>query len=460
MSAKGCRRGSGAGGAKAAPLYKLAPVPLARVKITGGFWKQRVEINRTVTLPIAYGQLKKTGAIDAWKLDWRAGRPNKPGCIWDSDAAKWIEAAAYTLAVHPDGNLEKRADRIIGLIAKAQQADGYLNVYFSVVEPGKRWTNLRDKHELYCAGHLIEAAVAYHTATGKRKLLDTVCRYADHIGGVFGRKRGQKRGYPGHAEIELALIKLYHATGAKSYLRLAAFFIDERGRRPCYFDREAKARGEVPARQCYDYAHIQAHRPVREQTTAEGHAVRVGYLCAGMADVGNETGDKTLIAACRRIWRNIVERRLYVHGGAGSSSRNENFTFDYDLPNETAYAETCAAIGLVFFAQRMLRADPDGRYADVMERALYNGVISGVALDGRKFFYDNLLAVTPELYRFSGQKPPFRQTWFPCPCCPPNLARLLASLGGYVYSQGKRAVLVHLYISSRADLEIDGQTVT
>ncbi|MCD6520145.1 MAG: glycoside hydrolase family 127 protein [Anaerolineae bacterium] len=447
-------------------MRRLTPVSWKNVRIEGPFWGPRQEVNRAVTLPIEYEQLKKTGRLDAWKLEWKPGQPNPPHHFWDSDVAKWIEAAAYSLATHPDEQLSRRVDEVIDWIAAAQQEDGYLNIHFTVVEPENRWKNLRDMHELYCAGHLIEAAVAYYEATGKRKLLDVLCRYADHIATVFGPGPGQKRGYPGHEEIELALVKLYRVTGKKRYLDLAKFFIDERGRLPHYFDLEARERGEDP--KAFDlgkYDYNQSHLPVREQTTAEGHAVRAMYLYSGMADVAAETGDRELFRACERLWENVTERRMYITGGVGSSANGERFTYDYDLPNDLAYAETCAAIGLVFWAQRMLQFEGDGRYADVLERALYNGVLSGVSLDGKRFFYANPLEVDPQAYlcRPDLYRPqamaPTRQEWFGCACCPPNLARLLASLGGYVYSQGKGELYVHLYVGGSAEIPLDGQVV-
>ena len=442
-------------------FWKLKPAALQDVRIEGGFWGERVRVNREVTIPIAYDQCKSTGRIDSFRLEWKKGDPNLPHIFWDSDVAKWIESAAYSLATHPDPALEKKIDEAVDLIASAQQPDGYLNVHFTVVEPEKRWTNLRDLHELYCAGHLIEAAVAYYNATGKTKLLDVLRRYVDHIDRTFGRKSGKKRGYPGHEEIELALVKLARVTKERRYLDLAKYFIDERGAKPHYFELEAAARDEDPAatkRKAHDY--FQAHLPVREQTTAEGHAVRAGYLYSGVADVAAETGDKSLLSACRTIWRNIVRRRMYIHGGVGSARQGERFTLDYDLPNEEAYAETCAAIALVFFAHRMLQIDPDCEYADVMERALYNNVLSGVSFDGKRFFYDNFLASQPGVHRFTGQKPPVRQEWFGCACCPPNLARLLASLGQYAYSTARDTAYVHLFVSGDARLDLGGRAVT
>lgn len=446
-------------------------VPLKNVRVEGAFWEPRQETNREVTLPIEYQQCKTTGRIDAWKLDWKPGEPGRPHHFWDSDVAKWIEAAAYSLGLHPDEELEARVDEVIGLMAEAQLEDGYLNIYYNVVEPGKRWTNLKDMHELYCAGHLMEAAVAYYEATGKRKLLDVMCRYADHIDSVFGHGEHKKQGYPGHEEIELALIKLYRVTGEERYLRLSQYFIDERGKQPHYFNKEAKERGEdlEEANQWRSWevgqhTYYQAHLPVREQDTAEGHSVRAMYLYSGMADVAMETGDQTLMAACRKLWDNVVLKRMYITGGIGSSSHGERFTFDHHLPNETAYAETCAAIGLVFWAHRMLQMDGHGKYADIMEKALYNGVLSGISLDGTKFFYANPLEVYPAAYEeqgldLGGAVAPVRQEWFGCACCPPNIARLLASLGQYIYSQSQNGISVDLYIQSQATIDLSGEKI-
>jgi DUF1680 family protein len=437
---------------------RCRPVPFTSVAIEGEFWGPRLDTNRNVTLPIEYAHLKKTGRLDAWKLEWKRGDPNPPHVFWDSDVAKWMEAAAYSLTTHPDPKLERQLDAVIALMKKAQRRDGYLNTHYIAVEPRKRWTNLRDCHELYCAGHLMEAAVAYHAATGKRLFLDIMCRYADHIARVFGPRKGQKRGYPGHEETELALVKLYRATGRRRYLDLAAFFVNERGRRPHYFAKEAKARGEKgPPHSHGSWDYNQSHAPVREQAEVVGHAVRAMYLYSGMADVAEATGDASLLAACRRLWRNLTEKRMHVTGGIGPVSANEGFTFDYDLPTETAYLETCAAIGLVFWAHRMLHADPDGAYADVMERALYNGVLSGVSLEGDTFFYANPLATYPGT-RWGGRH--YRRSpWFGCACCPTNVVRLLASLGGYAYSQAARGAWVHLYVNGRARVETAGQAV-
>jgi len=435
------------------------PIPLTDVAIDDRFWAPRLRLNRERTIPYQYEQCKETGRIDALRLDWRPGQEPVPHIFWESDVAKWLEAASYSLATHPDPELDALVDGTIALLAGAQQPDGYLNVYFTVVKPGRRWTDLRDAHELYCAGHLIEAGVAHYQATGKTALLDVVRRYADHIDTVFGTGPGQKRGYCGHEEIELALVKLYRATGEDRYLRLARYFVDERGTRPYYFDLEAADRGapgffepdltgsNLRANREYN----QAHRPVREQTEAVGHAVRAMYLYCAMADLAGETGDASLLDACKRLWDNLCSRRMYLTGGIGTSAANEGFTRDDDLPNETAYCETCAAIGLVFWAHRLAQLEPDARYADVLERALYNGVISGVSHDGTRFFYANPLASRGDVTR---------QEWFGCACCPPNLARLLASLGAYVYAVGPDDVAVHLYVQSSARLTVKGQTVT
>ena len=436
----------------ARPTRRLTPVPLADVTIADAFWAPRVETNRRVTVPHEYEQCLETGRIDAFRLQWKPGDPDPPHIFWDSDLAKWIEAASYCLATRRSRKVQRLLDETIDLVVAAQQPDGYLNVHYTVVEPDKRWSNLRDCHELYCAGHLIEAAVAHHEATGDTRLLDALCRYADTIDSVFGPQRGKRRGYPGHEEIELALVKLYRATGNERYLRLSRFFIDARGTQPHYYDQEAKARGDEPQRywaRAYDYN--QSHKPVREQDEAVGHSVRAMYLYSGMADVAAETGDAELLAACKRLWESTTLRKMYVTGGVGSSGHGERFTRDYDLPNATAYAETCAAIGLVFFAHRMLGIEADGRYADALERALYNGALSGVSLDGKHFFYTNPLASAGAHHR---------RVWFGCACCPPNIARLLASLGGYVYAVARRALYVHLYIGGSAEAEVAGQRVT
>jgi uncharacterized protein len=428
------------------------PAPFTQVTIADGFWAPRLEINRSATLPIEYEQCRVTGRLEAFKLNWQPGQEPVPHIFWDSDVAKWIEAASYSLSTHPDARLAALLDEVATLVAGAQQPDGYLNTHYTVVELGQRWTNLRDRHELYCAGHLIEASVAHYQATGQRTLLDVARRYADHIGTVFGTGPDQKRGYPGHEEIELALVKLYRSTGERRYLELSQYFVNERGRKPHYYDQEARARGEDPsAYWAKTYAYVQAHQPVREQDHVTGHAVRAMYLYSAMADLAGETGDASLLNACERLWRHLVTRNLYLTGGIGPSSHNEGFTGDFDLPNLSAYAETCAAVGLVFWSHRMLQLTGDGQYAEVMERVLYNGALSGVSLDGERFFYVNPLASRGDHHR---------QAWYDCACCPPNIARLLASVGQYIYSTSADDVAVHLYVQGQARLEVAGQPLT
>ena len=322
----------------------------------------------------------------------------------------------------------------------------------------KRWSDLCLMHELLCAGHLMEAAVAYQKATGKRKLLDIMCRYADHIDSMFGPEK--IKGYPGHEEIELALVKIYRATGQKRYLNLAKYFVDERGQQPLCFDDEDKRLNRNRNR-IYNDTYFQVHVPVREQKTVEGHAVRALYLYAGVADVAVETGDKDLLAICNKIWDNIVNKRMYITGGIGSWPDGERFSVDYHLPNNSAYAETCAAIGLIFFAHRMLQIEANSKYAAIMERVLYNGMLSGVGSSGKHFFYANPLEVQPELdYLMPEHRKTQRQEWFGCACCPPNLARLLASLGQYIYSTNDTGIFIHLYVGSTMKCQISDQTVS
>lgn len=428
-----------------------SPVPFTKVDLRDSFWAPRQAINRLSTLPHIGRQCEKTGRFAAWDMNWRPGEPQKPHLFWDSDVMKWVEAASDSLALHYDTSLDEQLDHLIAKVACAQMPDGYANSHFISVEPDKRWVNLRDYHELYCAGHLIEAAVAHHMATGKTSLLDIARKYADHIEIQFGREVGKKRGYCGHEEVELALIKLYRTTREPRYLRLAKYFVDERGQEPHYYDQEAQSRGEDPASYYFgDYSYLQAHKPVREQTEVVGHAVRAMYLYSAMADLAAETNDAELLSVCQQLFRQLISKRLYITGGIGSSAKNEGFTEDYDLPNENAYAETCAAIGLAFWSHRMLMLTGSRQYADVLERVLYNGVASGVSLDGQRFFYTNPLFSRGETHR---------QEWYDCACCPPNIARLMASVGGYFYAHDETGLSVHLFGENEAQMEIDGREV-
>lgn len=447
----------------------VRPIPLDQVDIAEGFWAERQRINRERAIPAIQRQLQATGRIAAWSLErphaFTGERPVHD-MFWDSDTAKWLEAAAYSLTTHPDPDLEAELDALIDELERAQQDDGYLNTYFSLLEPERIWSNLRDWHELYNAGHLIEAAVAYKRATGKDKLLKMLSRYADHINETFGPDAGKARGYPGHPEIELALVKLFRETGEPRFLQLAQYMIDERGSEPHYFDLEASKRGERPEDfWAQTYRYCQAHAPVREQTEATGHAVRACYLYAGVADVALETGDDEMRALLRRLWDDLTLHQMYVTGGLGPSHSNEGFTFAYDMPTETAYAETCASIALAFWAHRMFHLDPDSRYIDVMERAIYNGSLPGLSYDGEAFFYGNPLAAFPgvnPLGRWSGVIGGGhyrRSEWFGCPCCPPNISRLIASIGEYSYSQSDDRLYVQLYHDNSAAFDINGTSL-
>ena len=446
---------------------------LRDVIIRDEFWNSYTRLVHDKVLPYQWEALndrvpgaEKSHAIENFRIAAGLSKGEYYGYVFqDSDVAKWLEAVAYRLTTDPDPALESIADGVIEIIGKAQQADGYLNTYYTVAQPGKRWTDERRRHELYCAGHMMEAAVAYFEATGKQALLEIVCRFADHIETVFGNEPGQKHGYPGHQVIEMALVKLFHVTRERRYLELAKYFIDERGRQPHFFDTEERERGEAGHKGYYEdqvYAYTQSHKPVREQDKAVGHAVRAVYLYSGMADVAMETGDESLAAACRRLWHNVTHRQMYITGGIGAQEYGEDFTCDCDLPNDTMYAETCASIGLVFFAQRMLAMEPKGEYVDVMERALYNGVLSGISLDGERFFYVNPLEVSPQVsvHRHDHRHVALeRQSWFGCACCPPNIARLIASIGHYIYSQNQDGIWVHLFVGSELKTSIHGRSI-
>jgi DUF1680 family protein len=431
------------------------PVDYRAVRITGGFWGRWQDVVRTRSLPHIYDWLEQSGRLEAFDLTWKQGEP-EPHIFWDSDVYKWLEAASYALTLHHDPGLRTRVDDAVERIRAAQQPDGYLNIYFTAVRPQDRFTDLEGGHELYCAGHLFEAAVAHYGATGSTTLLEVARRYADYLIQVFGTRPGQIPGYPGHEEIELALVKLYRVTGEQRYLHLARYFLDQRGQEPHYFSDERQRRGHagfltVPfpdeqARKEYNQSHV----TVREQTAAVGHAVRAMYLYTAMTDLCVETGDKELRTALDRLWESVTARRAYVTGGLGSSATNEGFTTDYDLPLDTAYAETCAAIGAAMWQHRLLQLGPDRRYADYLERLLYNAILASVSLDGTRFFYAN-----PMLS--DGQHE--RSEWFTVACCPPNLARFVLSLGGYVYSQSQRAIAVHLYVQSQATIQLESQTV-
>ena len=389
----------------------------------------------------------------------------KGAVFQDSDAAKWLEAVAYSLASRPDPALEKTADEVIALIGRAQEADGYLNTYFCLNHPDEKWRNLTEGHELYCAGHFIEAAIAYYDTTKKKAFLEIVCRFADLICKTFGPADNQLHGCPGHPEIELALIKLYYTTGNRSYLDTAKYFVDQRGLSPNYFLEEMNHPGFrriYPEFSSYDPVYSQSHLPVREQTTAEGHAVRAMYLYCAMADLAEEYKDAKLLESCKIIWNNIVNKRMFITGSIGSSGFWERFTVDYDLPNDSNYSETCASIGLALFGLRMARITNEAFYIDTVERSFYNTIRAGISLEGDRYFYVNPLEVRPECCINNSSRThvkPVRQKWFDVACCPTNVARTLTCLGQYMYIKDGKDFFINLFIQNNTSFDLDGKNV-
>lgn len=421
----------------------MKPYHYQDVCLTSGYLFDKQELNRKITIDAVYDRFFETGRISAFDFNYdpTVDGSVKPHYFWDSDVAKWIEGVAYILKHHPEMHgLEQKADSIISKIREHQEDCGYFNIYFTVCEPENRFSR-RDAHELYCAGHLMEAAVAYADATGKTVLLECMEKYAEYIYKVFVTDKSAAFYSPGHEEIELALVRMYRYTGKRKYLELAAHFIN--------------VRGTVAEDDKFEYA--QSHKPVREQTEAVGHAVRALYLYTGMAYLAAETDDGELKNACRVLWNDIAAHKMYVTGGIGSTEVGEAFTKIYDLPNDTAYAETCAAISLMFFGNAMLALENDAQYADVVERALYNGVLSGLSLDGKAFFYTNPLEInlSEHLVTKHEGKRKFpitqRPAIFSCSCCPPNLNRLLPALGNYVYGRDGDTLYVNQFMSSQLD---------
>jgi DUF1680 family protein len=452
----------------------MQSLPLCAIRIDDPYWNRYIRLIPEKVIPYQWEILNDrvpdappSHCLKNFRIAAGEEEGERRGMVFqDSDAAKWLEAAAYSLASRPDPELEKNADGLIALIGRAQEADGYLNTYYSLKCPDGKWKNLTEGHELYCAGHFIEAAVAYNEATGKRAFLEIVCRFADLICKTFGPGEGMIRGYPGHPEIELALVRLYHATGIRRYLDTAKYFIDERGGTPNYFLEEIKRPDFKPIwmmHSDYDPAYSQAHIPVREQDTAEGHAVRALYLYCAMADLADEYNDGDLLERCRILWNNIVRKRMYITGSVGSSGVGERFTVDYDLPNDSNYSETCASIALAMFGLRMARVTGDASYFDTVERALYNTVLSGISLEGDRYFYVNPLEVWPEtcIERASRSHiKPVRQKWFDCACCPTNVARTLTSLGKYIYFIRDNEIFINLFINNEVTFELDGKPVS
>lgn len=477
------------------------PLSLRNVQVNDKFWKEKMELVRKEVIPYQWDALndKVEGAAPSfcmrnfkvagkitkarrelgdkyqdkvWPLDTFETLPQDMehledrfyGFLFqDSDFSKWIEAVAYSLTQHPDEELERIADGAIDIVCAAQQDNGYLDTYYIINDMSKVFTNLRDNHELYCFGHLTEGAVAYYEATGKDKLLNAARRFADYVYDCLGEEEGKKKGYPGHEIAEMALMRLYDVTGEEKYRRLAEFFINRRGTRPYYFDEEhpevVKKGHENELRHFYH----QAHLPVRVQDEAFGHSVRAVYLYSGMADVARVDDDDALYEACLKLWNNITQKKMYVTGGIGATHLGEAFSFNYDLPNDTAYSETCAAIGLVFFARRMLEIKPDRSFSDVMERALYNTVLAGMAADGKSFFYVNPLEVYPKACHEDARKfhvKPIRQKWFGCACCPPNIARLLSSLAMYAYTENEDTLFAHLFVGGSVKKAVNGKELS
>ncbi len=401
-------------------------IDFRNVKINDGFWKAKQEMCMNSTVKAVYDRFVDTYRFEALKCKWKEGDEEKakPHFFWDSDVAKWIEGVAYILQQNDAPELEEICDNAVDNIVNNADENGYFNSYFLVIDEPK-FSN-RDRHELYCLGHLIEAAVAYKTATGKDKFLRAMRKYTDYVEKVFKEEQSAGFATPGHPELELALMKLYKATGEKRYADLAKHFIDLHGNN----DRDGRKLWWA-ANENYN----QDEMPLRERSTAEGHAVRALYLLSGMADVAYEYKDAELLAACERCFDNIVTKRMYITGGVGSSPQGEAFTVDFDLPNRTAYTETCAAIALVFFCHRMFEITGKVKYADVLERALYNGVLSGISMDGKSFFYENPLAIDLKFNNVDTsvtekRRYPITQRVeiFGCSCCPPNMVRFIPSV--------------------------------
>jgi DUF1680 family protein len=433
--------------------YPVRPVAFTDVKITDAFWAPRLETNRTVSIPAALKMNEETGRVDNFrKAAHLMTGPYKGKRYNDSDVYKAMEGAAYTLMLHPDPALRKRLDDLVAIIGKAQEPDGYLYTT-RTIDPGnpapgagpERWSNLRVSHELYNVGHMYEAAVAHYLATGERSFLDVAVKNADLLVRTFGLGPGQRRGFPGHQEVEIGLAKLFRVTGRRAYLDLAKFFLDERGH---YFGGEKHAPNDPFA--VYDSdEYMQNHKPVLEQDEAVGHAVRAMYMYAGMADVAALGGYPEYTKAIDRLWESVVGKKMYLTGGVGSRGIVEGFGENYDLPNN-AYAETCAAIGNALWNERLFLLHGDSKYVDVMERVMYNGLLSGVSLSGDRFFYQNPLESAGGYAR---------SPWFEVACCPPNITRFLPSISGYIYAKKEDTVFVNLFVASGSRIDINGEKV-
>lgn len=459
---------------------------LEQIQVQSKFWRERQRVIREQMIPYQWNVINDLQSVniastntggdgDAQDTDKSyvvenfliaAGKKQgkRGGMVFqDSDAYKWLEAVAYSLECYPDPKLQAQADSLVQIIADAQESDGYLNTYFQVNEPDRKYQSLYMSHELYCAGHFIEAAVAYYQVTKNQLVLDVAKRLADNIDAHFGPEDGKIHGGDGHEEIELALLRLYELTGEQKYLDLSKYFLLIRGQDPDFFEAQKRrdvALGRKSLIQGLDImyseftpAYFQNDLPLDQQPDAKGHAVRVVYLSSALALGAALSGDAKLQQAAKNYWQSIVERRMYLTGAIGSTCHGEAFTADYDLPNDSMYGETCASVGLTFFARNMLRSDHQGVYGDVMEQALYNTVLAGMSLDGKSYFYVNPLEARPQ---YSKQNPGLKHVltrragWFACACCPPNLARMVMSVGHYAYHCDQNTIYADLYMESEA----------
>lgn len=453
-------------------MRKLETINLNDIRIDDGFFNKYTSLVTKEIIPYQWAVLndrEPTAEPSHCIENFRIAAGEREGEFYgfvfqDTDLAKWLEAVAYSLSYEKNETLEQTADGAIDLIARAQRPDGYLDTYFIIKEPEGKFTNLREGHELYTAGHFMEAAVAYYEVTGKDRLLKIMEKNADLICETF-HKKAYQNAVPGHQEIEIGLIKLYYATGKRKYLDMAKEFIDRRGTEPNYLVHEHEKENWTDVFHNPDPffpAYSQCDEPVRAQKTARGHAVRAVYMYAAMADLAYEYHDEELLRSCETLYRNTVGKQMYVTGGIGSSGIYERFTTDYDLPNDRNYSESCASIGLAFFCRRMAQITRDAQYLDTMETALYNTVLAGIAMDGKRFFYVNPLEVVPEFcmeFTSIAHVKPVRQKWFGCACCPPNIARTLASLGAYICFTEETAVYLNLHVSCDATAELSGKTI-
>ena len=457
---------------------------ISQTKINNGFWKSRKELNKNTSLYAVLKTFEDSGRIRA--LTGENTDKEKPHIFWESDLAKLMEGAFFSMQQEKDEKLHQICDSIIDKIIANQEKDGYLNYFFSKHEPDNKFTNLRDRHELYCAGHLLESSIEHHKATEDSKFFDAMERYVDHIISKFGREEGKMRGYPGHQEIELALVKAYEHTNKKKFLDLATYFIDERGthsdQESHYYVQEKKKivekEGEMDISSLPSWMrdfmqfdqdfegkvfrelhYWQAHQRPGDQKTAEGHSDRALYMFTAMADLARINNDKELLNTCKTLWRNIVDKRMYVHCGVGSAHIGERFTFDYDLPNDMAYAETCATISLIYFANRMAKIELNSEYGDIIENSLYNLLLASTSLDGTGFFYDNYLECDPGYLHSQQRRHGIRDKYHLCSCCPPNITRLFASIDMYIYNSYEDSLVVDQYISSELDISDQSQGI-